>query len=463
MYVSDLVRRSGRSLRSAKLRTFLTSMAIGVGAFTLSLTLAASNGLHDYTTKLIKNNFDPAELIVGRDKEIENNTAGPSDVPQEYDESITSMSVGAQNSVQIKRITEAEAEELRKLPYVTQVREDYQVSIRYVTREGQKKYTGGIQAYNPSQKPELKAGELPAKGDIKEGEVLLPESYISVLGFKDAADAVGKTIDVVVQQPFSLGSLQSLLSQGKDATLGDLSEQVATQAQVKTQTLRIAAVSKKTATSLSVGVLPLRISSRDARALYDYTAAGTSDYNKFIYVSVGIKDGTDDAKLLAAQKDLKAKGYYLQSSKDIQKAITQFVDILTIMVGVFGMITVIASVFGIVNTQYISVLERTREIGLMKALGLSRGKISQLFMLEATWIGFLGGLIGSVLGIVTGLLVNPFLTDKLDLGEGNNLLIFRPVQLVLLVVALMLVATVAGLFPSRKAAKLDPIEALRTE
>ncbi len=461
MYFSDIVKRSGRSLKSSKLRTILTALAISVGAFTLSITLAASNGLHDYTSKLINNNFDQSELIVGRDKAV----GGPNSVsgtPQEYDSSVSSISVGAKNTVQIKKISEDDANALRAKSFISQVRENYQITINYVTRDGQRKYTGGAQAYNPSQKPELKAGLTPASGDIPSGTILLPDSYISLLGFGSAEAAIGQTINVDVAQPFSTASLQSLLS-SKQSIAQIAATTTSLKAKEQVFTFKIGAVSKKTATTLSVGVEPIRLASTDARTVYDFSAKGTSDYNKFIYVSASVKDGTNAAKLAAAQNELNSEGYFTQSSKDLEKTITQFVNILTIMVGVFGLITVIASVFGIVNTQYISVLERTREIGLMKALGMSGGEISQLFMLEATWIGFLGGAIGAITGTLLGIAINPTLTTKLDLGAGNSLLIFRPLQMGSLIVALMLVATIAGLLPSRKAAKLDPIEALRTE
>lgn len=90
MRYRDLVLRSARSLKSAKVRTFLTAMAIGVGGFTLTLTLAAGNGVRDYTSKLISSNFDPAELLVGRDREV-SNTGSPNDKPQEYDETAHSL------------------------------------------------------------------------------------------------------------------------------------------------------------------------------------------------------------------------------------------------------------------------------------------------------------------------------------------------------------------------------------
>ena len=119
-------------------------------------------------------------------------------------------------------------------------------------------------------------------------------------------------------------------------------------------------------------------------------------------------------------------------------------------------------IIGIINTQYISVLERTSQIGLMKALGMRSRDIAKLFRYEAAWIGFLGGLLGVGLGLLLGYVTNPWITKTLDLGN-NSLLIFLWWQLAVLIVALVIVAIVAGWFPSRKAAKLDPIEALRTE
>lgn len=462
MKIRDTFRRSGRSLKSAKLRTLLTALAIAVGAFTLTLTLAASNGLRSYTDKLISSNFDPAELLVGRDKEIAN-TGEPGSEPQEYDSSVGTIQAGGQSAgLQLKRLTLADIEKLKQKSYVEQVRENFTINIRYISREGQKQYTGAVQAFNPAQKPELAVGKF-ADSDIEAGTAILPDSYIKLLGFKDEADALGKTVEVSVQKAFSESSLSSLLSSFQ-AGVNPLELAKASQPEAKSVSYKIAGVSKKSTVSFAIGVQPVLIGSGDARALYDFTANGTNDYNKFLYASVRIRDGAkDSSKVDAAKTELEKDGFYSIGVKDLQKTITQFVDILTIMVGVFGLITVIASVFGIVNTQYISVLERTREIGLMKALGMSRGSVSQLFSFEATWIGFLGGLLGSVIGFVVGNILNPVISKKLKLGDGINLLTFKPSQMLLLIVALMLVATIAGLLPARKAAKLNPIEALRTE
>lgn len=129
----------------------------------------------------------------------------------------------------------------------------------------------------------------------------------------------------------------------------------------------------------------------------------------------------------------------------------------------FGALAIIASIFGIINTQYISVLERTQQIGLMKALGMRGRDVSRLFRYEAAWIGFLGGIIGALLAWGLGALLNPWITETIGLGEGNYLLVFQLLPIAALVVALMIVGVAAGYFPARKAARLDPIEALRTE
>lgn len=460
MILRDQIARSGRNLRNAKARTLLTAAAIAVGTFALTLTLAASNGATAFVNKIIAENFDPAELIVAKDKSIFGG-GGDNTKPREYD---PSFGMGVSNSgatTQIKRVTDEDIAVIKGVEGVTAVREDITVNLRFITRPGQKKYVASLSAFSPAQKPELIAGSIGTGGVIGESAILMPEGYVQALGFKNAQEAIGKEITISVSKPLGSGAsdiaaLSSSVSSPAD--LAKLSEQASEE-----RTLKVAAVTKKPTTAQPGTELYLYADASTARELNDITTKGTANYRKYNYVFAKVEGGENEAKLKTVQDVLKDKGFAVQSVKEAQEFLTSIISILQGIVAAFAAIAIIASVFGIVNTMYISVLQRTREIGLMKALGMRKRDIGRLFRFEAAWIGFIGGLIGSLLAVGLGVALNPWITKQLDLGKGNSLLIFRPTEIVMLITALMIVSILAGWLPSRKAAKLDPIEALRTE
>jgi putative ABC transport system permease protein len=458
MKLTDLMLRSARGLRNAKMRTLLTSLAIAVGACTLSLTLAAGNGIQEYSDRLVKSNFDPAELIVGRDEKLQTSAFGSK--PQEYDPSVGSFAVGGSgSSVQIKRVTDKDIASLKKYSFVEEVRPFYQISALYISRPDQKKYTVSLNAYNPGQKPDIAAGSL--KSGVKKGEIVLPDDYIKLLGFKKSSSAIGKEVSVTVAQPFTQAAVQASFEKAlQQAARGQAVQQQAPQVTTRSYTFKVAAVSMKSSTSLSPGGLAVLLSNDDAKELYAYTKDGTSDAGKYLYSFVRIKDSKKSEENM---KVLREDGYYGQTAQDVQATITQLVNVLQYLFIVFGIITIIASVFGIVNTMYISVLERTREIGLMKALGMRGRDVGTLFRLEAGWIGFIGASIGVVVSLLISLIANPPIQQALSLGKGNYLLMPDVGQIAGLILGLTIIAIIAAVLPAKKATKLDPIEALRTE
>ena len=457
MILQDLIRRSGRSLKSAKGRTVLTALAIAVGTFALTLTLAASNGATAFVNKVISENFDPAELIVAADENI----FGRADTskPQEFDPSFGTSTTNAGATTQVKRISEEDIAKIKATEGVEAVREDISVNLRYITREGQKKYVGTAAAYNPFQKTELLAGEItdPFTGT----NVILPEGYVTALGFKNAEAAIGKKVTFAVPKAVTPAQLQAQAAQGAAAqnpeSLAKLAED-----NIVLEEFTVTAVSKKPTTSQPGTELYLYIPADEARRLNDISNQGTPDFRKYNFIFVKVTDGENEGTLTATQQRIKDLGFQAQSVKETQEFLTNIIGVLQGIVAGFGAIAIIASVFGIINTMYISVLQRTREIGLMKALGMRKRDIGRLFRFEAAWIGFLGGMIGSVIAVLLGSAINPAITKQLELGN-SSLLIFKPIEVAILVILLMLVSIVAGWLPSRKAAKLDPIEALRTE
>lgn len=424
MKLRDSIRRSSRSLSHAKTRTLLTVAAIAVGSFALALTLAAGTGARQFVDRLVTNNFDPQELVVTRGDTAGDVLSELSGTPREYSESLDPYT-------RIKMLAPEDIAKIRNTEGVEQVRETYSLSADYVTAADAKKYTAAVETYNPHMKPEIVAGAV--TDDLPEGHIILPESYASVLGFGNAADAVGKQVSIHL----------------KGGVARDQEEDVE---------YTVAAVAKKPSTLLG-GTSSFLLSSADAAGLYDFQNFGTPTYGKYASVNVRVKGGKSE--LSAVKARLAFNGYAVASAEDIAKQVTQAVNIVQYGIAGFGIIALITSIFGIVNTQLISVLERTREIGLMKALGMSRRGVYRLFMLEATWIGFGGAVAGIFVAYVVAILANPWISDKLQLG--GDLLQFQPVQMAALVVALMVIATLAGLVPAWKAARLNPVEALRTE
>jgi putative ABC transport system permease protein len=263
-------------------------------------------------------------------------------------------------------------------------------------------------------------------------------------------------VRLAVQKQISQSDILSALTSGGSASLSGSSSAMEEQ-------FKIIAVTAKPSSLIEPGTaLYLYISNSDLLSLNDYTTKGTSSYHKYLTAYVKVTDGNNTSKLNAAQSKIEKLGYSVQSVIDTEKTLTQVITVLQGIVSVFGLIAVVASVFGVVNTMYISVLQRTREIGLMKALGMHKKDVTRLFRIEAALLGFLGGVLGSATAIIAGTALNPWISNKLSLGNAH-LLDFKVGQVVALILGLMIIATLAGLLPARKAAKLDPIDALRTE
>jgi putative ABC transport system permease protein len=188
----------------------------------------------------------------------------------------------------------------------------------------------------------------------------------------------------------------------------------------------------------------------------------TSDQPLYSSVSVRVKNPSQVQKV---EDVIKKMGFNTFSILDASRSIQQFFKVLDVFLGIFGSLALAVAFIGIVNTLVMAILERRREIGIMKAIGASDGDIKKLFFAEAGAMGILGGIVGVALGWAIGQVIN----------VGTNVYLksqsfppehFWSVPWWLVAFALLfsfLVSLAAGLYPAGRAARLDPVQALRYE
>jgi putative ABC transport system permease protein len=167
----------------------------------------------------------------------------------------------------------------------------------------------------------------------------------------------------------------------------------------------------------------------------------------------------------AVEDAIKKMGFGAFSLVDATRSMRQFFAVLDGFLAIFGSLALAVASIGIVNTLVMAILERRREIGIMKALGASDADVRGLFFAEAGAMGLVGGVVGVTLGWAIGRLINFGTNIYLERQHFPSAQIWSvPLWLVLSAIAFsMVVSLLSGLYPASRAARLDPVQALRYE
>ena len=136
---------------------------------------------------------------------------------------------------------------------------------------------------------------------------------------------------------------------------------------------------------------------------------------------------------------------------------------LQAVLGGIGAVSLFVAAIGIANTMMMSIYERTKEIGVIKVLGCAMGNIRNMFLIEAGFIGFVGGLIGLVFSYLISFLVNKFLAGVFLYGMDSKLSVIPPWLAAAAVMFAVLIGMAAGFFPALRAMRLSPLAAIRNE
>lgn len=425
MNIFKIVGSAFKNTFRSKLRTALTATAIFIGAFTLMLTNGIGTGINAYIDTQL-DSIGGANVMDVRKGNLEDIKAAAGSGVKEYDPEKVAGPMGmpfeAMNGDDIKAI--------KSVPGVESVRAVYFANPDYISAGG-KKYELTVNVSLPGGDLDFMAGG--GITDDTKNQIVLQEDYVEALGFDSADAAIGETIEI-----------------GATGVSGDK----------KTIDATVVGVQKPTLINLGVNT------SENLRSeIHEANNVGLPAGVEETFLSAQITyDTTLGEEHVQALKDaLDKKGFYGATVTDQIGMFKTIIDVIVTVLNGFAVIALIAAGFGIINTLLMSVQERTREIGLMKAMGLSSGRVFSLFTFEALFIGLLGSVMGLLAGWGVGFAINNIARGSLEALGGIDVIVFTAPNVLSIVAIILVIAFIAGTLPAARAARQNPIDALRYE
>lgn len=435
MKTTDLVRTAVANTFRSRLRTTLTVLALFVGAFTLTLTTALGAGVSNYIETQV-NSFAADDVLLVQataDATAALENEGPAEWSAEISTSTSSQPGGPPlAATQIEPLTDDDLDAIRAITGISGIDPVRTVSTDWVSHESSAKFEFSVNPQSAVTVADLDAGDQ-LDHSTSNLQVVLPNDYLDALGFTSADDAVGAELTI-----------------GMTDITGVAHE----------LTAEVVGVSRSSLFASGAGANNALVTE-----LAELRTAGIDGAQQSSVIAIAyLESGLTTADIDQVKSDLAEAGFSAQTIEDQLGIVTTIIAGITGVLNAFAIVALIAAAFGIVNTLLMSVQERTREIGLMKAMGMGSGRIFSLFSLEAVAIG----VIGSVIGVGTAMLVGAGLSSALSAGlladlEGLSLFLFEPLSLLGVVALISAIAFVSGALPASRAARQRPIESLRYE
>lgn len=415
-----------------KTRTILTILSIFIGAFTLTITSGLGTGINSFIDDTVSGIGASDAMTVTKVSESAMDPLESGDGPAEYDPDALATAVPGMTVT--TALTPEDIESIEGVEGVLSTDAQRMITPDYIQYADGTQYVATVGSGVAGQTISLSEGDAPdeASNDFL---IALPASYVEPLGFTSAAAAVDETVTIGISDATRTGHTI-------EATITGVTE---------------AALASPTGESIIVNdVLN--------EALFDAQSTGIPEdqADRFSSATVWFAPDATEEETDALKERLADAGYTGTTITDQLGMISTAIDAIVLVLNAFAIIALLAAAFGIVNTLFMSVQERTREIGLMKAMGMGSGKVFGLFSLEATFIGFLGSAIGAAVAILAGTGISAALSDGIfaDL-PGLSLIAFDPVSIAFIVVLVMTIAFLAGTLPAARAAKANPVDSLR--
>jgi len=445
--VYDLLELAGRNLRESLLRSGLTTAGVSIGVASLVAMLSLGTGLQDLTNRRLSRSgfFDTVFVTSLRDIDEDDPDQSKGDVSK------------------ARPLDDTVRKDLEKIPNVREA--EPEVRFMSEVRYGDATHAAFVAGLPPSDRDNESFEGMKGRffSSPHAQEAIVPIDFAKDLNQKDPNSVVGR--DLVLRyaerQPLAASSSsQAGMSNSSGFSVVHKEQKVKIVGIVDQEPFggmrSISWARVFIPTDLANDLNMMQYS--DLRGVAG-EAAGGKTYRALIVrvASAG--------KVQAVQDAIKKLGFRTYSILDATKEFRRFFAILDLFLGIFGSLALAVASLAIVNTLVMAVLERRREIGIMKALGASDADVRNLFFVEAGAMGLVGGIFGVLLGWSIGRLIN----------FGTNIWLHRrnlppetiwssPLWLIGAAITFSIVVSLAaGLYPAARASKMDPVQALRYE
>lgn len=428
----DILRSASRNLRRQKLRSTLTMFAIVVGALAVTVMLALVTSAQGFLTTSYEQTGEIRRIIV---------TGQPG---LSYRDSMWANPDGSGT-----KLTDATVAAVAEVPGVAHLTATASQGLWSEADAGKGRVNlKNIQmmGYDPNGTihHEVLAGADLQPSDGTDG-VVVTQQLAALLGYQGAYDQlVGKTVTWYPRPDMAQGmNLQPTVATVRGVVAGEDRAVYLTLGWLKALT-----------------TFTRQFPEGDGRVKTETEDwIGRSGYSS-IYVDAASEGQVDEVARRIASLGL---GLGAASAKDEVASQQQVFMIIGAVLGGLGGIALFVAALGVINTMVMATLERTREIGIMRAIGATRATVRRLFTVEAGLLGFLGGLVGVALSFGVMLGLNSMLNDQLASNglTSRNVLSVQPLLALVVIAVTTGIGMVAGLLPAQRAARMDPVEALR--
>jgi ABC-type antimicrobial peptide transport system permease subunit len=485
MSFRDILRLSLRNLREAKLRAVLTTMGVLIGVAVIVTMVSFGLGLQRNTVSRFKE-LDLFNEVTVYGKSLSSlveegfnkrpNEPGASKPPDRKKED------PGPDKTPERTLDDAAITEIAAIPGVASVEPNIFLDV-YARSNGQAKSVviGGTLVPNPASRfKNFEAGGMISAPDSD--EAIVDGRFLKAFGYKSAGDAIGQKIEFLAP-PEKKGAEEEEAPNFFGIPLEDEENNDGATDALVARSFKIVGVLKDELSGVGRrfrGMMPayqIYVSIQAARlwreehpdemgevALQLARQSGAIGENESIGYGTAVVRVSDPARLTEVRDRINALGFGSFSIVDQLEQLRTVFLIMNSALGLLGGISLLVASFGIANTMIMSILERTREIGIMKAIGAEDREIKLIFFVEAGVIGLTGGVLGALAAWGIDGVANRLAYKFILQPQGASYIDFFALPPYLWLGAILfavLVSIIAALYPAARAARIDPVKALR--